>query len=754
MGQYRPVAQGDDEHVRSRKRATAPAIPAPLTSLVGRARELEAVADALRISRLVTLTGPGGVGKTRLALELGARRARQPGRDVSLVDLAFVGTADDMEAESARALGLRGMGRATTTDALRRLFGDRDVLLILDNCEHVVDACAVLVSRLLAGCPNLRILATSREPLSLVGEKVWRLEPLSAEDAYRLFADRAREQRPALVPDRDMDDVIVDICRRLDNLPLAIELAAARVRLMSPQEIAESLGVHVGAVGSKPRSRPEHHRSIRAVLDWSYDLLGPLEQTAFRALAVFVGSFDADAACAVGPMSLDMLARLIDKSLAAVIPAGPSHTRYRLLETVRDYAAEQLLAAGEEAEARSRHFQHFSTVGIPAEEGWMPARVVTWLDERAADYGNVRAAVDWAASSDPCAGMRLLANTKDLFFMLGQSDGRRLATAVLQACPERNATRADVHIAAGHFAFLVGDTDQATGDLTRAIALSVELGDKAREGAAHWFLGLHALFQGAVEEARERLATARRIQHGVADVLGEARTTAALGLTHFLRGDLGNAQTLLEEALTLGVAGGDRWTQGQANLYLGIVALSSGDQQAAMSSFRRSVECLRSYPDSTLLPMALIGQAGVVAKRDPARALKIVAAASSVRARNGGEFAPFYRAFAEDVRAVATKGAGGDAERLWKEGSKLSVGDAIALASGSRPRRMAPVPLLTARELDVVRLVAEGISNKEVAASLHLSERTVESHVRNALAKTGLTNRTQLATWARQHDPS
>ena len=751
MGQFRPVNPRDDGRVRSRETATAPAIPGPLPSLVGRSQELEALTEALRKSRLVTISGTGGVGKTRMALELGGRWARRRGGNISVVDLASVGTGEEVEAESARVLGLRGMGSATTAEALRRFFGDRDVLLVVDNCEHVVDACAALVSRLLGGCPNLRILATSREPLGVVGEKVWRLEPLAREDAYRLFLDRARDQRPSLIPDRDTDDVIVDICTRLDNLPLAIELAAARVRLMSPEEIADSLGVHFGELGRRPPSRPERHRSVRAVVGWSYDLLDAVEQSAFAALAVFVGSFDADAACAVGPMSFDMLARLIDKSLIVVVPAGPRRTRYRLLETVRDYAAERLVAAGEDPAACSRHLQHFSTVGIPAEEGWMPARVVTWLNERAADYGNVRAAIEWATSSDPCAGMRLLAETKDLFFMLGQSDGRRLATAVLRSCPERNATRVDVHIARGHFAYLVGDADEATRDLTNAIGLSVELGDKGREGVAHWFLGLHAMFRGASEEARERLATARGLQHGAGDALGEARTTAALGLTHFLRGDLGKARTLLEDALTLGVSGGDGWSQGQANLYLGIVALSSGDRQAATSSFRRSVECLRPYPDSTLVPMALVGQARVVAERDPARALKIVAAAWSVRARNGGEFPPFAQAFAEDVRVVAIRGAGDDAERLWKEGSSLSVGDAIALAFGSPPRRVAPVPMLTGREFDVVRLVTEGISNKEVAARLHLSERTVESHVRNALAKTGLTNRTQLATWARQH---
>ena len=733
--------------------ASSAFIPAPLTALIGRASELEAVTDMLRRARLVTLTGPGGVGKTRAAVELARRQARQRTGGVWLVDLASVAVAEDVAAETARVLDIRGAAGDAPTGALRGYLANRDVLLLLDNCEQVLDACAELCTTLLGACPNLRILATSREPFGITGEAVWRLEPLLPEDAYRLFLERAREGRPQLVPDDDTEAAILNICARLDNLPLGIELAAARVSVMSPEEIVASLEAHFGELGRPRRSAPARHRSVWAAIEWSYNLLDPIEQTALRSLAVFVGGFDADAARVVASgMSLDVLARLVDKSLIAVIPARQRRTRYRLLETVREYASEQLAAANEVSVARARHLQHFSTIGNPAVDAWMPARVGDLLEEQAADYGNVRAAVEWAAASEPCAAMRLVAETKDIFFMLGQSDGSQLAELVLQRCSERNRYRVAVKIAAGHFAFLLGDVTAANAHLTEAAETSVDLGERALEGTAHWFLGLHRMFAGVPDEGRGHLARARAIQQETGDLLGEARTTAALGFTFLMDQERASARELLESALAIGLAAQDRWSQGQANLYLGILAESSADSQAASSFFRKAVECQRPYRDSTLLPVALVGQASVIARRDPATALKVIAAAWAVRARNGGEFPPFVRAFAERARAAATKGVGSDADRFEKEGSRLSVDDAIAMAFGATRPRASGALGVSERELDVVRLVAEGLSNKEIARRLHLSVRTIESHMRHVLTKTGLLNRTQLATWSRERD--
>jgi predicted ATPase/DNA-binding CsgD family transcriptional regulator len=715
----------------------------------------------LHRSRLVTLTGPAGVGKTRTAIELGRSQARQRADGVWFVDLASVSRTEDVAPEAARVLDIRGAARDASTDAVRRYLADRDVLLMLDNCEHVLDACTELGMTLLGACPQLRILATSREPLGITGEVVWRLEPLQPEHAYRLFLERARERSPQLVPDEDTEAAIFHICARVDQLPLGVELAAARISIMSPNEIVASLDTHLGELGRPRRPTPAHHRSVRAAVEWSYALLDPVEQAAFRSLAVFVGGFDADAARAVAPgMSLDVLARLVDKSLITVVPAAQHRTRYRLLDTMQAYAAEQLASANEVAAARARHLRYFSTIGIPAEYGFMSAGVVSLLEQWAADYGNVRAALEWAAASEPCAGLRMLAETKDLFFILGQADGSRLAEMILERCPERNRHRAEVMIAAGHFAFQLGEVTAASDLLMDAAEIGVEMGERAAESTARLFLGLQEMLGGAPDKARGHLLPARAIQQKTGDLVGEARTTAVLGLTYGMEGDAARASELLEAALAMGLAAQDRWSQGGANLYLGIIAESSHDQHGASSYFREAVECQRPYGDSTLLPVALIGQASVLTRRDPATALQIVAAAWAVRARNAGEFAPFFRAFAERIRASAAELVGSDADRLWKTGSRLTVDEAIALAFGTtltgtsrssarRPRAQHALGIST-REIDVVRLVAEGLSNKEIARRLHVSVRTVETHVRHMLTKTGLVNRTQLATWARE----
>ena len=254
----------------------------------------------LHRSRLVTLTGPAGVGKTRTAIELGHSQARQRADGVWFVDLASVSRTEDVAAEAARVLDIRGATRDATTDAVRRYLADRDVLLMLDNCEHVLDTCTELGMTLLGACPQLRILATSREPLGITGEAVWRLEPLQPEHAYRLFLERARERSPQLIPDEDTEAAIFHICARVDQLPLGVELAAARISIMSPNEIITSLDAHVGELGRPRRPTPAHHRSVRAAVEWSYDLLHADEKSLLHQVAVHRGGASLPSLHAVG----------------------------------------------------------------------------------------------------------------------------------------------------------------------------------------------------------------------------------------------------------------------------------------------------------------------------------------------------------------------------------------------------------------------------------------------------------------------
>ena len=724
-------------------------LPAPLTSLVGRARELEAISETLRGTRLVTLTGLGGVGKTRLALELARRQIARRVGGVWLVDLASGPETPDVAAETARMLDVRSPTGTAATDALRRYLRNRDLLLVLDNCEHVVDACAELAAALLTSCRDVRIMATSRESLGVSGETVWRLEPLGPEDAYRLFVERARQRRPEFMPSGETETTVVRLCERLDRLPLAIELAAARVSVMSPAEVLSGLEARLDVLGGGGRLSPPHHRTVRAAVEWSHQLLDPAEQEAFRGLAVFVGGFDAGAATSVAPgLSLDVLARLVDKSLVAVIETPRGQTRYRLLETVREYALELLAEAGELDAARARHLRHFSALADVAREEWLSTGAQRFVNELDDDYENVRAALEWAAASDPCSAMRLLGGTRDLFFRFGQADGLLLAWLLLERCPVRDRHRAEAQMSAGQLAITLGDFQAARVVLADARELSAEFEEPVLEAWIAFFQGLTETLDGAIEPGREHLQASRALHHELGIRIGEARSIAVLGGTFVMAGETAPGKELLEAALSICAGEEDQWGQGQAHTFLGMIAT---DPAGATSHYRKAVGFLRPSRDATLLPVALIGQAGVLAGRDPASALRVAAAASAIRARVGGEFAPFYRARLEHVRATAEAALGGNAERLWAEGARLGVDDAVALAFGSaRPRPAAPAGL-SARELEVAGLVAAGLSNKAIAARLHLSVRTVESHVRHVLAKVGLDNRTQLATWAQAH---
>ena len=309
----------------------------------------------------------------------------------------------------------------------------------------------------------------------------------------------------------------------------------------------------------------------------------------------------------------------------------------------------------------------------------------------------------------------------------------------------------DIQISAGALAFWTGDFDGATKTLAEARRVATELGERVLEGWCRVFEGLVELFAGSAQRAREHFEEGRRLHHEFGVQAGEARATAGIGLTFMLEKDRPRAQKLVEEGLALALAADDRFGQGQAHTYLGMITEAT-DEGTATSHYRSAVECLRPYRDASLLPISLIGQAGVLARRDPATALTVAAAASAVRALVGGQFPPVVQARVDEVRSMAEAALGTEVGRVWKDGLRLSMDDAIALAFGaSRPRATSPDGL-SVREREVAALVAQGLSNKEIATHLHLSVRTVESHIRHVLMKVGLVNRTQLATWLRQRN--
>jgi non-specific serine/threonine protein kinase len=547
------------------------------------------------------------------------------------------------------------------------------------------------------------------------------------------------------------DAAIERLCARLDGLPLAIELAAARVAVMSPAEILASLDTQIGGLGGGARRAPAHHRTVREAVAWSHRLLDGSEQEAFRSLAVFAGGFDACAGAAVAGVSLDLLMRLVDKSLIAARETVRGSTRYALLETVREYAFERLAEAGEVDAARQRHLRHFAALADRCLQEWLQTgrqRFVNQLDD---DYENVRAALEWAVVSDPCAGLPMLAGTRDLFYKFGQADGLRLAERLLERCRPRDRNRVAAQIAAGQLAISTGDLATAIEVLTEACESSRQLAEPRLEAWACWFRGLAETVSDHPERGRVHLEASLALHRELGIRIGEARALAGLAGGYLWAGEPARSKELHEAALAIYRAEDDRWGQGQCHTFLGMVAEDLGTGSAtATSHYRQAVELLRPFRDASLLPVALLGQAGIIARRDPDRALRVLAAASAIRAGVGGQFQPVFRARADKIHAAAAAALGTRCDEVWAAGARLGLDDAVAVAFGtSKPRDAAPAGL-SERELEVVGMVADGLPNKAIAARLQLSVRTVESHVRHALAKLGLENRTQLATWARQ----
>ena len=530
--------------------------PAQLTSFVGRRAEIGSVRDALAGNRLVTLTGAGGVGKTRLAVQVAAAMADEFGGGVWYVDLAPITAGEVVPVTVARALGLPDQPGRSTTDTLLRFVRDRHMLVVLDNCEHLLDACATLLAALLGGAPGVTVLATSREPVNITGEATWQVPSLSlADEAVELFAERARLARPDFVVTEHNSAAVAEICRRLDGMPLAIELAAARVRALSLAEIVESLHDRFRILTGGSRTAVRRQQTLRASVDWSHALLTETERILFRRLSVFYGGFDLDAAqsvCGEGDIEryqvLDQLTLLVDKSLVIAHESSASggRTRYRLLETVRQYALEKLGDSGEADAVRSRHRDHYTSIAALLDA---PARTdyQQRLEQVEIEVDNLRNALGWNLENRDTERALALASSLQPVWL---TRGRILeGLAWFQVIP-----------AAGE------DASIAPAVRARALAdeavLNVYVGDERLERARR-----------AVEIARE-----------LGDSALLARTLTACGYIAGVKYDGEAAAAYYFEAIELARALDDRWALSQILAWQAIAAMTSGDPVTAGSA--------------------------------------------------------------------------------------------------------------------------------------------------------------------------
>jgi predicted ATPase/DNA-binding transcriptional LysR family regulator len=576
-------------------------LPAPLTSLIGRDSEVAAVVAAVRAGRLVTLTGAGGSGKTRLALAGATALVDEFEAGVFFVDLAALREPDLLPAAIAAALGL------PDAEELEQRMREGQLLLVLDNLEQIADA-GTAVAALLAGAPALRVLATSRVPLRIDGEQELRVEPLGLDDAVALFAERARAVRPGF----RVDPSLARLCERLDRLPLALELAAARVRTLPVGRLAQGLERALPVLVGGRRDADERHRTLRATIAWSFDLLAEPERIAFARASVFAGGFDDAAAESVLEADAPTLHELADASLLVAADG-----RFRMLELVRELAEEELAAAGEADDLRRRHAEHFLALAQEARPFARGPEEAAWLERLALELDNLRAALRWAVGADPGLGLTLAEALEPLWVRgLRRREGLRWLSLLLDA-PHR--APAGVHAGAlataGRLVSELGDPAGAEPFHEQALALARDAGDDRRAAWALHGLGDVAYGRGDLVRARELFEESLALFLALGDLGPAGGRLSYLAGVAMDAGDLDGARVYWERAREIWGAAGDRNGVSAATHGLGDLALEAGDGERALAWYAEALELGESASDHEIVANCLAGIAAVLAGR-------------------------------------------------------------------------------------------------------------------------------------------
>ncbi len=696
--------------------ATASSLPASLTSFVGRDRELAAVGLLIAEGRrLLTLTGPGGVGKTRLAIEAARGVAQNFAGAVGFVDLTAANAPALVPQAVAAALGVREAPGRTLSETIAATIGERALLLVLDNCEHVLAASGELAAALLRACPSLVVLATSREPFHMRGEQRYPVAPLAVPpdaapagrslkapdaqpSAVRLFVDRARTVLPDFSLTGANAGAVYAICRQLDGLPLAIEIVAAQVQLLAPEQIAERLSSRLTAVVGSARDLGSRHRTLQAMIDWSHELLRSREQALLRRLAVFAGGWTLDAAEAVcsdelllAEAVLDTLAALVDKSLV-VADTAAQVARYRLLESIREYAREALTAATELDRFGRRHLAHYAELAeVAAPELRGPAQIA-WLQRLDDEHDNLRTALRWGADRGETEfALRLACTLAPFWDARGHlSEGRRWLQTLLAMQPAASLParlRAQALLAAGRLAQWQTQLEEAAAVLEECLAIARPLADGGLTAEALLYLGAVRRQQGdfalSVVLTEEGLALFRAAH----DRTGEGLALLTLGVTVRFQGDAERSITLLEQSLARFSETGDLRWRAVASTMLGGSLLRRRDPAAA-AMIREGLAGHLAVGDHAFIVFGLLGVAVVLLNEgQPRTAACMVGAVEALREVLGAPLAPAnLREYEYVLRTLREQLSESELDQAWREGRELPLAEAVALALEATPR--------------------------------------------------------------------
>ncbi|MFF0814198.1 protein kinase [Rhodococcus sp. NPDC003318] len=794
-----PLTTGRSPAARPEPRHVAPTgrIPQELSSFVGRRAELSEARTALSTSRLVTLSGVGGVGKTRLAIRT-ATAARTDFPDgiwmIELADLHSDALVADLVADT---LGLSRQGGMPATDCLVDYLSSRKSLLVLDNCEHIVLAVAELTAALLRSSPDLRVLATSREALGVSGEAVLVVPPLAVPgpdsapppegaagfDAIALFVERAAAALPGFALTADNAADVTGICRRLDGLPLPIELAAARLRVMSPHQILERLRDRYALLTQGNRSAPSRQQTLRWCIDWSYDLCTADEQAMWARTSVFAGSADLDAAEYVcgSPLGadpgqqapghpddlLDLLTALVDKSVVIREEAGGS-VRFRMLETVREYGNDKLDASGDTTELRRRHRDWYLRLALEAEAAWIGPTQPEWITRLDLEQPNLREALAWCLDDDgPRSGAalefvsalqpfwfahgRITESTLWLDRALSRAAGPETDRALLAKALYRGCSMNDV----------VSATE--AGDLyaDEARRLAVDTTDVLTLARLRFAEGLHAMFRGELASAREFFGEALSGFHTAGDVYERVVALLSLGWANELSGDDRGALQCHEEVLAICEQYDESSYRSHALWGSALARWHLGERDRALGLLAECLQLARSRRDPLLAASGIETLAWIVSAEGSAERAAILMGTAQRLSRDVGSapgLFPTLAAHHDDCIHVTRTALGADAfATATRRGEALDLDTGVDYALGEQPgagprkqhtaTRSRTGTDLTTREREVAALVAEGLTNKAIAQRLVISIRTAQGHVEHILTKLGFTNRAQIAAW-------